>query len=108
MNTDKPPKYLFKILSLENWEETHRIGRVKLSEDDRDFIHFSTEDQLQRIIDKYWNGIPYFIVLKIFSEKLSGNLIFEANPGGSNKYYHLYEGSIPMEAIAEVRKVSKK
>lgn len=95
------PKYLFKILSLEDWKESQGKEFVKLSTEDRDFIHLAKEDQLDKIIDKYWSKVPDFIVLKVDAAKLPGKLILEANPGGTNKYYHLYEGSIPSSAVVE-------
>jgi hypothetical protein len=40
--TNKSPDYLYKILSLKNWQATNRIKAVQLSSDDNAFIHFST------------------------------------------------------------------
>lgn len=97
------PKYLYKIISVEDWKKSQGMESVKLSSSDQDFIHLSREDQLNRIIDKYWKDIPEFIVLKIYSDKLPGRLVYEANPDGSNKYYHLYNGSIPLSAVFESR-----
>lgn len=95
------PKYLFKVLSDENWKASQGMESLKLSNEDQEFIHLATEDQLGRIVQKYWADVAQFIVLKINAEKLSGRLVYEANPGGSNKYYHLYNGSIPLSSIVE-------
>jgi uncharacterized protein (DUF952 family) len=56
---------------------------------------------LDKIIEKYWAGVSEYVVLKIETAKLSGKLVLEANPAGTNKYYHLYNGSIPSNAIVE-------
>jgi peptide deformylase len=95
------PQYLFKILSLEHWQASENQESLCLSSDDDEFIHFSQEDQLDRIIDKYWNQAATFVVLKIDTQKLHGKMVLEANPGGSNQYYHLYNASIPMNAVVE-------
>lgn len=95
------PEYLYKVLSVENWKQSQSAKTLALSADDQAFIHFSREDQLERITSKYWSSVPEYIILKIKTVKLPGKLIFEANPGGTSKYYHLFEGSIPFEAIAE-------
>lgn len=92
-------KYLYKILSLEDWMMSGDL--IHLSAADHNFIHFSTEEQLPKIIDKYWSDVPEFIILKIETQKLTGNLIFETNPGGTTHYYHLYQGSIPRAAVIE-------
>jgi uncharacterized protein (DUF952 family) len=95
------PKVLYKILSAENWLESQHLGSVKLEDADREFIHLSTEDQLKRIAKKYWSDVPEYVVLKIETAKMQGKLVLEANPGGNNKYYHLYEGSIPLSAVVD-------
>lgn len=102
------PQYLYKILSLKNWQATQNSKTVQLSTDDDEFIHLSTEDQLERIIKKYWTNVPELVVLKIDSSKLEGELLFEANPGGSNKYYHLYNGFIPFNSIVESKVMHQK
>lgn len=101
---DEPiPKYLYKILSYRNWQSTLGTNVVALSGNDDEFIHFSTEGQVDKIIEKYWAGASQYAVLKIDAQKLQGILKYEANPGGTNKYYHLYDGFIPIDAILEAK-----
>lgn len=98
--TDQRPNYLYKVLSVDDWAKSCKT--IHLSSMDADFIHFSTEEQLDKIIQKYWADVSEYVVLKIETAKLPGNLVFEANPGGTNKYYHLYNGSIPLAVIIEM------
>lgn len=100
-NQNERPVYLYKVLSLDDWAESCKT--IHLSSMDADFIHLSTEDQLDKIIEKYWGEASAYMLLKLETAKLSGNLVLEANPGGSNKYYHLYNGSIPLIAIVEAK-----
>lgn len=99
------PQYLYKVLSVENWKQSQSTKSLTLSADDQAFIHFSREDQLERITSKYWSSVPEYMILKINTAKLHGKLVFEANPGGTSMYYHLYNGSIPLEAIEESKVV---
>lgn len=99
------PIYLYKVLSLEDFAQSCKT--IHLSKMDSDFIHFSTELQLDKIIEKYFAKVSTYMVLKLETAKLPGNLVLEANPGGTTKYYHLYNGSIPLSAILEA-KVHKK
>jgi len=100
---DAVPQYLYKILSTENWQASQEKNNLVLSSDDDAFIHFSTADQLERIASKYWAHVPEFVVLTIDTTQLPGAMVFEANPGGENKYYHLYNGSIPLIAVVDVK-----
>ena len=45
-------QYLYKVLSLEDWNKSKSQTFVVLSKEDKEFIHLSKEDQLNRIIDK--------------------------------------------------------
>lgn len=100
-NETEAPKYLYKVVAIENWEESHGQKEIKLAKDDAAFIHLSTKDQLGRIIEKYWSKAPGYVVLKVETKKLHGKLLLEANPGGTNQYYHLYDGSIPLDAVVD-------
>lgn len=102
---EMPPHYLYKILSIDDWKKSQDMESVKLTDADDDFIHLAKEDQLDRIVRKYWDKVPEYVVLKIDITKLAGKLIFEANPGGENKYYHLYDGSIPLKAVVESKRI---
>ena len=99
------PKYLYKILSERHWQATQARKAFILSADDHDFIHFSTKDQLERIQAKYWANVERYAVLTIDSSLLEGNLKYEANPGGSTQYYHLYNGFIPYEAVIKAKMI---
>lgn len=102
---EEAPQYLYKILSKEDWIASQNQEHLQLPAADEAFIHFSLENQVERIVAKYWNGVPEFFVLKIDPKKLPGKMVFETNPGGSAKYYHLYEGAIPHNAIVESKSI---
>lgn len=107
MEEEHTPQYLYKVLSLEDWKKSQTQDFIKLSKDDEPFIHLAKEDQLDRITEKYWSNVPEYAVLKIEADQLPGRLVYEANPGGTNKYYHLYEGSIPLKAVLEAKIIKK-
>ncbi len=103
MQKDHIPEYLYKVLSSEDWKSSQSLDFILLPKEDEEFIHFSLEDQLGRIAEKHWSNVPEYVVLKIETNQLFGRLVYEANPGGTNKYYHLYGGSIPLKAVVEVK-----
>ena len=73
---------LYKVISEKQWADSQQNKVVTLSDMDEGFIHLAKEDQLERIIDKFWDNIPKFVVLKLQTDKLEGKMIYEANPGG--------------------------
>lgn len=94
------PEYLYKVVTPEDWKASQETAMIPRGSIDTDFIHLSRKEQLDQIIKKFWDQKEY-VVLKIAVNKISGELRFEKNPGGSNKYYHLYFGSIPLKAVEE-------
>ena len=74
---------------------------------DNAFIHLASEEQLPHVTEKFWKGQDY-VVLKIDTKQLVGRLVHETNPGGSNKYYHLYDGYIPIKAVVGATPSSKR
>lgn len=96
--------HLYKIVSNQQWEESLGQSQVMNSPLDKDFIHLATEGQLPHIAQKFWNNKD-LIILKLDSKKLTGRLVYEANPGGTTLYYHLYDGNIPLDAVVEVYQV---
>lgn len=101
------PKYLYKILSVDDWHKSQYQTYLQLSTDDSAFIHFSKEDQLSRICQKYWSHIPVYVVLKVETEKLVGDLVFEENQPGGAKYYHVYNGAIPLRSVIEATTIQQ-
>ena len=61
----------------------------------------ATKEQVEKVILKFWKGKKY-ILLYLNPNKLAGTLKLKTNLGGESKYYHLYDGYIPLSAIKEV------
>ena len=94
-------EYLYKIVSIEEWQKSLLHNEIVLSSMDKDFIHLAKEEQVVHVAQKFWENRDY-IVLKLASKKLVGRLLYEVNPGGTTQYYHLYEGNIPLDAVVDV------
>jgi uncharacterized protein (DUF952 family) len=95
---EKAPEVLYRVAAVEEWERSQQSTFVEVGKMDREFIHLATEEQLPRIIEKYWKGQPH-VVLKLDPRLFEGRLVLEKNPGGSGLYWHLYDGRIPLCAV---------
>lgn len=87
---------LYHLISPEDWKEQTVVAT------DDPFIHLATEQQLSKITAKFWEGKDY-VLLTVDPKRLTGRLVYEANPGGTAKYYHLYDGGIPIEAVLDAK-----
>jgi uncharacterized protein (DUF952 family) len=96
-----PPKYLYKITSIQNWRDSQKGTVLVPQVMDEAFIHLATEAQIGSVINKYWSEAPEIVLLKIDTSLLKGELKCERNPGGTHYYYHLYGAEIPHRAIIE-------
>ena len=94
-----PPKYLYKVLTLEDWSGSKKQRNIVLHSFDKPFVHLAEEGQVDRIVKKYFEGKQAVVILNLNSQRLPGHLVFESNPGGASKYWHLYDGSLPFEAV---------
>lgn len=97
------PKYLYKILSVRLWDASQQNTFLVLPAEDQIFVHLAIEEQLDKIIKKFWSDVPQFVVLKVDTSKLQGKLVHETNPGGSTKFFHLYNGLIPTNSVIEAK-----
>jgi uncharacterized protein (DUF952 family) len=101
IDASKKPVFLYKIITEENWMTSLENKKLLSEKDDTDFIHLATNEQIPKIASKYFKDKNY-IILKLEVKRLHGNLILEANPGGLNLYYHLYDGYIPINSIVGI------
>lgn len=86
---------VFKVLSRVEWEKARVSGIYLGSADDlRDgFIHFSTAQQLEGTVAKYFRGKADHLLVAFDSEALGADLKWEASRGGM-LFPHLY-GPLP-------------
>lgn len=96
------PEILYKIVTQKQFADSHERDVLLLSESDQKFIHFSTKEQYPEILQKLANRAPLeqYLVLEVNTKQLVGDMKFEANPGKSEKFFHLYNGYIPMSALS--------
>lgn len=101
MKKKEAPRFLYKIVSKQLWQDSQASVSLKLTQHDMAFIHLSEREQLDKIIKKYFALESEVLVLKLDVNKLQGRLVKEKNPGGTTEYFHLYEGKIPLQAVVE-------
>lgn len=92
---------VYHIVSKEDWE--HQLGApffVAGSLETEGFIHCSFPDQIDDVLQRYFNGYAKVMVLTIETDHLTSRLIEEPSTGGEI-YPHIY-GPIDRAAIVSV------
>ena len=97
--------FLYRVVSLEDWEQAQRLGRVpRCGSDERDgFVHLSTEETFIETANLYFEISESPLALEIDPEHLGNDLKWErvASRGGV-AFPHLYSEGIPLSAVRAV------
>ena len=96
-------KYVYKVLTQDEWEIASMDGYIFTALDDIDgFVHLSLAKQLALTIRSYFDQYETLVLLQIETDKLCDKLVYEES--GSNerdgKFPHLY-GKLTMEDICK-------
>jgi uncharacterized protein (DUF952 family) len=94
---------LFKIVSKHEYEASASQANLRLPPIDTGFIHLAMKDQVEKVLAKFWQNLDDALVLTVDAERLPGRLVKERNPGGTQEYWHLYDGFIPRAAVVAVK-----
>jgi len=100
-------KFIYKIIDNEEWLKAKKVGRYFGSTKDVSdgYIHFSSEDQIEDTLKKYFKNQKNLILLKVDTLKLDHLLWEQASDG--NMFPHLYS-SLEVNNVIEEFKISIK
>ena len=91
---------VYKIFTESEWKDFQEAGQFKGSADDlRDgFIHLSTEEQVDGVIEKYFSGQHPLYIAEFSNPEFLQRLNWEAST--SNEIYpHLYNSALLMSEV---------
>ncbi len=97
------PEVLIKVVSRETWEKSQTSEVLPPQELDikHNYIHLATKEQVDWVISKFWGGKEY-VLLYLDPNKLKGTLKYESNTSKTSKFFHLYDGNIPLSSIQKI------
>ena len=84
-------KFVYKILTLEDWDAFRLTGEYLGSADDKrdGFIHLSNKAQMQGTLDKHYKAVPKVIIIELEAAMMGPALKYEISRGGA-AFPHLY------------------
>lgn len=98
------PRYLYKIVTLENWKASQGKDTVVLETEDDNLISFVKKEELHHMEKRYASHGSH-VILKVETCKLPGTLSYKGN--AMEKYYYLHDSTIPMDAVAETEIIKR-
>lgn len=97
--TADQPRYLYKVVSLEDWNTSQNSDLLRLSKPD---VMLLKVDQLENTIIRDWNSASEVIIVEIDVDKLKEPVLAEKDKAGKPISYQ-YSATIPLSAISEPR-----
>ena len=93
-------KAVYKILTQSQWAQFQADGFFQGNSADLNdgFIHLSKQDQLDRVIKKYYKGISPIYIIEFSQAEFLESLVWEAASNG-DLYPHLYESRLEIEGV---------
>jgi uncharacterized protein (DUF952 family) len=98
---------IYHITTEQEWNQANLDGFYEApSLHSEGFIHCSTEQQVEGVLQRYFDGKTNLIKLVINTEKLNSELKFEMSATINEEFAHVY-GTINLDAVVGVMAVNQ-
>jgi len=99
--TDLTANKVYKVLTLEEWEEASKIGQIVTALDQQDgFVHLSSATQLNMTLSLYFLKEENVILLQINEGDIIDGLTYEYADKRGGEFAHFY-GELSTDKISQ-------
>ena len=99
--TDLTANKVYKVLTLEEWEEASKIGQIVTALDQQDgFVHLSSATQLNMTLSLYFLKQEKVILLQINEGDIIEGLTYEYADKRGGEFAHFY-GELSTDKISQ-------
>jgi len=99
--TDLTANKVYKVLTLEEWEEASKIGQIVTALDQQDgFVHLSSATQLNMTLSLYFLKEEKVILLQINEGDIIEGLTYEYAEKRGGEFAHFY-GELSTDKISQ-------
>ncbi|MDC1400891.1 DUF952 domain-containing protein [Gammaproteobacteria bacterium] len=99
--TDSTANKVYKVLTLEEWEEASKIGQIVTALDNQDgFVHLSSATQLNMTLSLYFLKEENVILLQINEGDIIDGLTYEYADKRGGEFAHFY-GELSTDKISQ-------
>ncbi len=96
------PLVIYHLTTLQEWEEAQDIGSYRSSSLEREgFIHCSTEEQLDGVMNRHFKQHENLVKLIIDPARLTTRLQYDKNDKQQQEFPHIY-GPLNLEAVTQI------
>ena len=100
--TDLTANKVYKVLTLEEWEEASKIGQIVTALDQQDgFVHLSSATQLNMTLSLYFSKEEKVILLQINESDIIEGLTYEYADKRGGEFAHFY-GELSTDKISTI------
>ena len=94
---------IFHVTRADDWSAAVEAGEYRLSTlertlDEEGFIHCSTAEQVDGVLDRFYRGVPGLVRLEIDPDSVGCEIRYEGEP---EAFPHIY-GPLPVTAVKAV------
>jgi uncharacterized protein (DUF952 family) len=98
--------YIYHLTTRQEWEASLTMGKHTVpSLKEEGFIHCCSEEQVSEVVDRFYKDALDIVILKINTEKLRSQLVYEWSSSMEDTYPHVY-GPINTDSVEDVSEVS--
>jgi uncharacterized protein (DUF952 family) len=95
-------RLILHITTRAAWEAARAAGRYEApSLATEGFIHLSDPEQVVRVADARYSGVPDLVLLCMAADRLAAPLRYERSDAGEERFPHLY-GALNLDAVLDV------
>lgn len=96
---------IYHVVTKNLWKTAQDKGFYEApSLDLEGFIHFSRQEQVQGVLERYYKGQTDLLLLQVEESKLTANLKYELAPSVNELFPHLF-GPLNLDAVITVTEV---
>lgn len=97
---------IFHITTEAEWKEAVKKGYYESSSlKDEGFIHCSLEEQVEGVLNRYFQGRQNLLRLEIETDRLTSPFYYEWSPSIADTFPHIY-GVINLDAVKNTQPIS--
>ena len=93
---------IYHVTTKTQWDEAVSKGFFEVeSLQIEGFIHMSKIDQVEGVLNRYYQNVPDLVLLHVEENKLTAEIKFELSPSVNQKFPHVF-GPINIDAVIKI------